>query len=303
MRDTIDTTPLLECRHVSKQFSGTIAVKEATASFERDAIHGLLGANGAGKTTLLHLLSGQIFQTQGDILYEGSSVHENPHAVANICFVKSEERSWMDFKVKHLMNFCSLLYPHWDEEFANELLQTFRLPLGRRYKNLSRGMQSLVGIVRGLASRCQVTLFDEPTLGLDADMRETFYDLLIRDFSENPRTIILSTHLIDESAKLFQYITLIEQGTITTHLETEQFMEQAHYLQGNSSLLECLSEDPHVLHQESLAGTTRLVWWGDLDNREQLIHQGIEIQPVPLQKLFVYLTRKRLRSSQSEDVI
>lgn len=300
MRDKIELKPLLQCRHVSKRFRDTLAVREATISFERDAIYGLLGANGAGKTTLLHLLAGQIYPSQGDILYEDRPVHENPQAVNNICFVKSEERSWMDYKVKQLMTFSSLLYPYWDEDFANELLQIFRLPLGKRYKNLSRGMQSLVGIVRGLASRSPLTLFDEPTLGLDADMREKFYEILIQDYSENPRTIILSTHLIDESARLFQYITLLEQGTITAHTETERFMEQAHYLQGDSSLLERLSHDTRVLHQESLARTTRLLWWGDLDNREELIRQGIEIHPVPLQQLFVYLSRRGHESSRSE---
>ncbi|MNJ62584.1 ABC transporter ATP-binding protein YtrB [compost metagenome] len=74
------------------------------------------------------------------------------------------------------MTFCSLLIPTWDQSYAEELLRIFNLSPHKRYKNLSKGMQSLIGIVKGLASRCPVVLFDEPTLGLDADMRETFYD-------------------------------------------------------------------------------------------------------------------------------
>ncbi|MNI27021.1 ABC transporter ATP-binding protein YtrB [compost metagenome] len=293
---------ILECRDLNKRYRKTEAIAQATASFERGAIHGLLGANGAGKTTLLHILSGQIYPSSGECLYEGQPIHENPLAMSQICFVKSDERSWSEYKVKDLMIFCSLLIPTWDQSYAEQLLRLFHLSANKKYKNLSKGMQSLVGIVKGLASRCPVVLFDEPTLGLDADMRETFYDLLIRDYGESQRTIILSTHLIDESAKLFQYLTLLEHGKITSHLETEEFMKQAYYLQGNSSILERLMPDERVLHHERLGSTSIVVWCGQLEEEMSLRQQGVEISPVPLQKLFVYLTRKNKRSHGKEEL-
>lgn len=277
---------------MNKSFGSTQAVREATVSFEEGAVHGLLGANGAGKTTLLHVLSGLMYPSGGEALYAGEPIHNNPAVMPKICLVKSDERSWADYKVKDLMRFCSLMLPAWDEAMAIELLRKFRLPSNKRYKHLSRGMQSLVGIVKGLASRAPLTLFDEPTLGLDAEMRETFYELIIKNCDDRSRTMILSTHLIDESANLFEYITLLEHGIVTSHMDTESFVAQAYYLQGDTSLLDPLAADPHVLNRESLAGTTVLVWQGELENRKMLEQLGVKISPVPLQKLFVYLTRK-----------
>ncbi len=290
--------PIMECRQIAKNYGKSQAVRNATTVFEEGAVHGLLGANGAGKTTLLHIISGLIYPSQGQVLYDGQPLHDNPSVAPNICLVKSDERSWADYKVKDLINYCSLLLPAWDEKLAAELLQKFRLPGNKKYKQLSRGMQSMVGIVKGLASRAPLTLFDEPTLGLDADMRETFYELMIADCGERQRTMILSTHLIDESANLFQYITLLEQGVVTSHMDKDEFVEQAHYLQGDTSLLQGLASDPRVLHEESLVGTTVLVWYGELENRDDLERQGIKIGPVPLQKLFVYLTRKGNSNSE-----
>ncbi|RCX19700.1 ABC-2 type transport system ATP-binding protein [Fontibacillus phaseoli] len=291
---------ILECSQIAKKFGRSEAIRNATTAFEEGAVHGLLGANGAGKTTLLHILSGLIYPSQGQVLYDGQQVHDNPAVTPNICLVKSDERSWADYKVKDLIKYCSLLLPYWDEKFAVELLRKFRLPGNKKYKHLSRGMQSMVGIVKGLASRAPLTLFDEPTLGLDADMRETFYELMISDCGERQRTMILSTHQIDESANLFQYITLLEQGVVTSHMDKDAFVEQAHYLQGDTSLLLALASDPRVLHEESLAGTTVLVWYGELENQVDLERRGIKIGPVPLQKLFVYLTRKGNLNSEEK---
>lgn len=294
--------PILECRNLTKSFKNTQAISSANVSFERGAIHGLLGANGAGKTTLLHLLSGQAFPSRGECIYEGQTLHENPLAMSQICFVKTEERSWNDYKVKDLMTFCSLLFPYWDQPYAEELINRFHLQRNKHYKHLSRGMQSLLGIIKGLASRSPVVLFDEPTLGLDADMRETFYDLLVREYSESDRTFIVSTHLIDESSKLFQYLTLLEHGKITSHLETEDFLKHAYYLQGSSAILDRFKNDERVLHHESLGGTSIIVWSGQLEEEMSLRQQGIDITPVPLQKLFVYLTRKNQRNYYKEDL-
>ncbi|MNJ46151.1 putative ABC transporter ATP-binding protein AlbC [compost metagenome] len=163
---------------------------------------------------------------------------------------------------------------------------------------MSRGNQSLLSIVKGLASRSPITLFDEPTLGLDAEKREAFYELLLRDYSENPRTLILSTHLIDESADLLQYVTLLQQGTVTAHKSVEEFTNQARYLQGSTKQLEPFLRDARVLNREFLGQVTRIAWLGSLNNESILREQGINISPIPLQKLFVYLTRGEQQISE-----
>ncbi|AZK46289.1 ABC transporter ATP-binding protein [Paenibacillus lentus] len=288
----------LKCHQIYKKLGDVQAIHDVTVDFEPNAIHGLLGPSGAGKTTLLHLISGQLFPDQGSVTAGHYPIHENPLIVSNICLVKAEERSWSQYKVGDIMKFCSLLYPAWDAKLAAELLHQFRIPPNQRFKQLSRGNQSLLGIVKGLASRSPITLFDEPTLGLDAEKREAFYELLLRDYSEHPRTLILSTHLIDESADLLQFITLLQQGTVTAHKNAEEFADQARYLQGSTKQLEPFFGDARVLNRESLGHVTRIAWLGSLDNEPSLREQGIDISPIPLQKLFVYLTRQEHRTSE-----
>jgi hypothetical protein len=97
-------------------------------------------------------------------------------------------------QVRHALRVASWFYPHWSPELADALLADFGLPPGRAIKKLSRGMRSALGIVIGLAARADVTLFDEPYAGLDAVARQIFYDRLLAEYAEHPRTILLSTH-------------------------------------------------------------------------------------------------------------
>ena len=125
-----------------------------------------------------------------------------------------EDQTYPDFKVRHALRVASWFYPNWSAELADALLADFGLPAGRAVKKLSRGMRSALGIVIGLAARADVTLFDEPYAGLDAVARQIFYDRLLADYAEHPRTILLSTHLIDEAAGLLERVVVIDRGRI-----------------------------------------------------------------------------------------
>jgi ABC-2 type transport system ATP-binding protein len=110
-----------------------------------------------------------------------------------------EDQIYPDFAVRHPLRAASWFYPNWDAEQADELLAAFDLPVGRAIKKLSRGMRSALGIIIGLAARAEVRMFDEPYAGLDAVAREVFYDRLLTDYAEHPRTVLLSTHICHDS--------------------------------------------------------------------------------------------------------
>jgi ABC-type glutathione transport system ATPase component len=120
-----------------------------------------------------------------------------------------------------------MVYPEWDADLAASLLADFDLPAKRSVKKLSRGMTSAVGIVLGLASRAPLTLFDEPYLGLDAVARQLFYDRLIADYAEHPRTVVLSTHLIEEIAGLLERVLLIDRGRVLLDADAESLRDSA----------------------------------------------------------------------------
>jgi hypothetical protein len=143
-------------------------------------------------------------------------------------FVREDQRypdygSWPAFQVRHALRAASWFYPNWDADLAAALVADFGLPLGRRVAKLSRGMRSALGIVIGLAARAEVTLFDEPYAGLDPVARKLFYDRMLADYAEHPRTVLLSTHLIDEAAGLMERAYAVS-GLIaaTSHSETPE---------------------------------------------------------------------------------
>lgn len=106
---------------------------------------------------------------------------------------------------------CSMFYKNWDGKYAEELAGKFQLNITEKYHKLSHGMQTVVGIIQGLASRAPITIFDEPTTGLDAAHRELFYSLLLEDYGKYPRTIILSTHLVEEVTHIIEDVIIIKK--------------------------------------------------------------------------------------------
>lgn len=116
--------------------------------------------------------------------------------LSGVCFIKESQKCPDQFKVRSVLRSARMLYPDWDEDYTRSLVDDFQLPLGRLVKKLSRGMLSALGVIVGLASRAQLTFFDEPYLGSDAVARQLLYDRLLADCAGNPRTVVLSTQLI-----------------------------------------------------------------------------------------------------------
>src|SRR5690606_35761981 len=215
--------------------------------------HGLLGRNGAGKSTVMRLLTGQDLPTEGDIEVFGGSPYENADVLRRICFIKESQKYPDVFKARHALKAASLLFPNWDDDFAAELVEEFKLPLNRQVRKLSRGQLSIVGVIIGLAARAPLTLFDEPYLGLDAVARQLFYDRLLADYAEHPRTIVLSTHLIDEVSDLIEHVIVIDSGRILIDDDAESIRNSAFTVAGRTETVEAFVGDREVLHRESIA--------------------------------------------------
>ena len=178
-------------------------------------IHGLLGRNGAGKTTLMQMLTAQGFATSGQVRVFGEDPWENAEgARPDLLHPRGPALPRQLHRPARPRRRRGWSSRSWDEEFASALVDDFGLRRKQRIKKLSRGQLSAVGVVIGLASRAPLTFFDEPYLGLDAVARQLFYDRLLADYAEHPRTVVLSTHLIDEVSDLIEHVVLIDQGRI-----------------------------------------------------------------------------------------
>ena len=284
-------TTIVEARGLTKRYRGITAVDGVDFQIARNSITGLLGRNGAGKTTLMHLLTGQEFASEGSITVAGESPVENPAVLQHTCFIKESQRYPDDFKPKHVFAAAPGFFPHWDADFARELAAEFRLPVDRRIKKLSRGQLSSVGIIVGLAARAPITIFDEPYLGLDAIARQNFYDRLLADYAAHPRTVILSTHLIDEVADLLEHALVIDAGRILIDSPVDALRSHAATIAGPAEAVERAVAGLEVIHRERLGGFVSATVAGDTEAAAGRARAaGLEVGPVSLQQLIIRQT-------------
>ena len=285
-------SPVIEVAHLTKRYRETVAVDDVSFVVEKDTIYGLLGRNGAGKTTIMSILTAQNFATSGEVRVFGESPYENAHVLSRMCFVRESQKYPDDATAAHALRIARLFYPNWDQDLADRLVEDFQLPLTRRIKKLSRGQLSAVGVIIGLASRAEITFFDEPYLGLDAVARQLFYDRLIADYSEHPRTIVLSSHLIDEVAALLGHVIVVDRGRVLLDESAEELLERATTVLGDTATVDRFLSGRDVIHRESLGRVTSATVLGALSplERRELADAGLELAAVPLQQLVVRLT-------------
>ncbi|RAN72647.1 ABC transporter ATP-binding protein [Bacillus sp. SRB_336] len=285
-------TEIVRLDHVSKKYRDVTALDGVSFTLERDRIYGLLGRNGAGKTTVMSILTAQGFATSGRVDVFGEDPYENEKVLSRICFIRESQKYPDDFKPMDAFRSAALFYRNWDHRLAMDLVDDFALPLKRRIKKLSRGQLSAVGVIIGLASRAELTFFDEPYLGLDAVARQLFYDRLLADYAEFPRTVVLSSHLIDEVANLLEHVIVIDKGTIILDDDADNIRGSAVTLAGPAARVDSFAAGRAVLHRERIGAMESLTLEGALTavERREARELGLELNAVSLQQLVIRKT-------------
>ncbi|MHA7284183.1 ABC transporter ATP-binding protein [Arthrobacter sp. TMS2-4] len=286
---------VIEVRNLTKRYKDVLALDDVGFDVRRDTIYGFLGRNGAGKTTAMSILTAQNFATSGEVRVFGEDPYENSGVLSRMCFVRESQKYPDDATARHALRSARLFFPRWDQGLADDLVEEFQLPLKRTIKKLSRGQLSAVGVIIGLASRAEITFFDEPYLGLDAVARQIFYDRLLTDYAEHPRTVLLSSHLIDEVSNLIERVLVIDAGRIIMDESTEDARAQATNVVGDAAAVERAVHGREVIHRESLGRVASVTVLGRLDDVERatLAASGLDLAPVSLQQLIVRLTQQK----------
>ena len=280
---------------LTKRFGEVTALDDVTFTLTGDKIYGLLGRNGAGKTTLMQLITGQNSGTSGDLMLFGERPYENERVLSRVVFIKESQTYPTAYQVRHVLSLAKRLFPNWDEDFAQSLVDDFDLPRKRKVRKLSRGMLSALGVTIGLAARAPLTFFDEPYLGLDAVARQLFYDRLLADYAENPRTVVLSTHLIDEVADLIEHVLLLDRGKLLLDAPSDELRGEVVEASGPAAAVDEFAVAHQALHREQLGGAVRASLRGSFDDAERTRAKklGIDLAPVSLQQAVVRLTTER----------
>lgn len=198
---------------VSYSYGKKQALKNISAEIPAGTITGLLGRNGSGKSTLAMLLSGQM-KAGGRLTVGGRDPWEDPEIMPNTVLVSDSTSIFIDSKLKRTAELWSLVRPNWDADLYGDLMTMWGLSEKDNYSSLSRGQQSAFTAALGLASRADLTIFDEVHLGMDVVVRQEFYDTMLEEFASHPRTIILSSHLVGEIENIIEDVLIIDRGEL-----------------------------------------------------------------------------------------
>lgn len=186
-------------------------------------VHGLLGRNGVGKSTLLRIIAGQLKRSAGAITVFGQAPFDRADVMDRVCLAGVDVAYPDGWSGEDILSAAALRYPNWDEAFAQQLRGDFELDaaLSTQYSKMSRGQRAMIGIIVGFASGSELTLLDEPYVGLDVHNTKVFYRHLLEQ-SAGQRTFVLATHHIEEAAKILDSaLVLGRDGTVSAHVQAE----------------------------------------------------------------------------------
>ncbi|HLJ75664.1 MAG TPA: ABC transporter ATP-binding protein [Thermoanaerobaculia bacterium] len=207
--------PVVEVAGLTRRFGAKTALVSVSLSLPRGGVYGLVGANGAGKTTLIKHILGLLRAESGSVRVFGLDPLADPVAVLSRIGYLSEENDlpgWM--RVDELIRYSRAFYPSWDDAYAAELQQAFALDGEANVKNLSKGQKARAGLVVALAHRPELLVLDEPSSGLDPIVRRDILGAVMRTIADEGRTVLFSSHLLEEVEQVADHVTMISNGAI-----------------------------------------------------------------------------------------
>lgn len=280
----------IQIKNITKRYNDVTALDNISFTFEYGKIYGLLGRNGAGKSTLINIIANRIFPDSGEILIDGIPTKENMEVHEKIHCMSEKDLYNTSLKVKEHFKWMSRFYSCFDIEKAYSIAEKFNLNTNKKFKQLSKGYQSIFKLTAAVALNVPYLIFDEPVLGLDANHRELFYNILLNDYEENPRTIIFATHLIEEVANIIEDVVIIESGKLLLQDSVENLLETGYCVSGITSEVDKFCAGKNVIGEDILGGMKLAYILGQREEPPQ--NSNLQITNMNLQKLFVKLTEK-----------
>src|ERR1700688_4138693 len=213
---------IIEAKNLSKRYGSFLALDQVSFSLQPGRIVGLIGRNGAGKTTALKAILG-LTPYQGSVQVLGMDPASDRNALmSQVCFIADAAVLPRWLTVAHAIDYVAGVHPRFDRKRAEQVLATTSIRRGSRVGELSKGMITQLHLALILAIDARLLVLDEPTLGLDLLYRRSFYDTLLNDYFDKQRTILLTTHQVEEVEHLFTDIIFIKQGHVALDSPVEE---------------------------------------------------------------------------------
>jgi ABC-2 type transport system ATP-binding protein len=287
----------IETRNLGRKFGKFEAVKSVSLTVPKGTVFGLLGVNGAGKSTIIKMIMGHLRPTTGEIRVLGRALGEDLLGIRSRVAYVSENRylyEWMT--VEESIRFTRAFHETWDERKAADLLKRFSLPPEKKVRQLSRGNRARLCLLLALSFNPELIILDEPTSGLDPIVRRDFIENIVAEIAEEGKTVLFSSHIVDEVERVADYVGIINEGElllVSTLDNIKASYKRVRYAT-NGTRPE-VSSVPGVMavengrHEQVLMVST----WGD-ETLRTLGEHGVknpEVLPISLEDIFVNTVR------------
>lgn len=219
--------PVIEIQNLTRQFKQNRALDNVSLTIPRGSVFGLIGENGAGKTTLMKHILGLLKAEAGSVKVFGIDPVKNPaEALRHIGYL-SEDRDlpvWM--RIDEYLNFRRAFFPKWDDDYTNQLTADFNLDRKQKIGSLSRGQLARVGLIAAIAHHPDLLVLDEPSSGLDPAVRNDILSAIIRTVADDGRTVLFSSHLLDEVQQVSDHVALLADGQLIVSEPIDDYLSR-----------------------------------------------------------------------------
>jgi len=222
---------VIDVSDLSRRFGAKAALASVSLRLPRGRVYGLVGENGAGKTTLIRHLLGLLRAETGSVRVFGLDPVADPVGVLARVGYLSEANDlpgWM--RVGELMRYARAFYPAWDDAYAEVLRRAFALDPAAKIQSLSKGQKARAGLLVALSYRPELLVLDEPSSGLDPIVRRDILGAVLRTIADEGRTVLFSSHLLEEVEQVADHVTMIHQGAIALAEPLEELRRSHHHL-------------------------------------------------------------------------
>jgi ABC-2 type transport system ATP-binding protein len=285
---------MIEINGVNKSFGSLKALDNIIATIQEGSIFGLVGTNGAGKSTLLRILCGVLKADTGTALIDGEDVYENPHVKEKVCFLSDTAYFFPNATIRTMQNYYEIVYPNFNSERFEELVEKFGLDRNRKINSFSKGMKKQVSVLLGICTGTKYLLCDETFDGLDPVMRQAVKSIFAMELMNRQFTPVIASHSLRELEDICDHVGLLHKGGILLSKDLEDMKFHIHKVQ-------CVIQDPvkeeelltelHVLQHDKRGSLLTVVARGtkqeilmSIEDKHPIFS---EVLPLTLEEIFI----------------
>ena len=286
---------VLVCENINKIITNKPSIRNFNYNFLDNQIYAIVGKSDSGKELLLQIITARIQADSGCIYLDGEPLVNNRKMNERLCYLTNEADFPRHLRIKTICKVMESFYPKWDNGYAYELLDFFKIDFNKTYKKLDRNQKELLIGILGLASRANITVLNNPLDNVDIKNRFDYFNLLYNHHIRYPRTLILTTNHIDELETIADKVLFLDKGILFENFSIQEIRNNFRYLSGKSEVLKSLISNIKIIGYEERENYLTVCVPRKLSKDETRKFQRylIDISDVPIQKIFIYLINLR----------